>query len=393
MSRQEQIVKPGAVVLTDALVRRAAARDTSEIVIADAVRPGLLLRVRASGAKTWVLRRTEEGKQRRTTLGSATTISVAEARRLAAGSAPASVEKARTVARTAPLFRTYVRDHRGRLATRCKPSSVRSFDTYIKAHLLPAFGTSRLDAISAAAVADWFYTLSRRSPGAANRALSLLRGILGEARRTGVLDPDAPDPTASIRKNRPGAVGRTLTVAELSRLGRTLDRYAQEFPIETGIVRMILLTACRPGEIFRLRWENVKPDRLELEDSKTGPRIVPLSKPARSFLASHRQGRRRGYVFPCRSRPGRPRQSIRRVWGIIRTHAKLPEGFRLHDLRHTYASQATMTNEPRFMVSHLLGHRQLASTHRYTHLADDQLVAGADKMSGVVARLLAGARR
>ncbi|MEM9148541.1 MAG: hypothetical protein AAGC57_20460 [Pseudomonadota bacterium] len=48
---------------------------------------------------------------------------------------------------------------------------------------------------------------------------------------------------------------------------------------------MILLTVCRPGEIFRLRWENVKPDRLELEDSKTGPRTVPLSKPARSFLA------------------------------------------------------------------------------------------------------------
>ncbi|MEM9148540.1 MAG: hypothetical protein AAGC57_20455 [Pseudomonadota bacterium] len=61
MSRQDQIVKPGAVVLTDALVRRAAARDTSEIVIADAVRAGLLLRVRASGSKTWVLRRSEEG--------------------------------------------------------------------------------------------------------------------------------------------------------------------------------------------------------------------------------------------------------------------------------------------------------------------------------------------
>ncbi len=52
-----------------------------------------------------------------------------------------------------------------------------------------------------------------------------------------------------------------------------------------------------------------------------------------------------------------------------------------------------MTNEPRFMVSNLLGHRHLASTHRYTHLADDQLVAGADKVSAEVARLLAGARR
>ncbi|MEM6677750.1 MAG: site-specific integrase [Pseudomonadota bacterium] len=393
MSRQEQIVKPGAVVLTDALVRRATARDTSEIVIADAVRPGLLLRVGASGAKTWVLRRTEDGKQRRTTLGSAATITVVEAHRLAAGSALASVEKAQTVARTAPLFQAYARAYCERYAVRCKPSSLLSLDTSLKAHLLPAFGASRFDTISAAAVAEWFYTRSRRSPGAANRVLSLLRGMLSEARRIGVLNPDVPDPTASIRRNRPGAVGRTLTIAELNRLGRTLGRYAHEFPVETGIVRMILLTACRPGEVFRLSWENVKPDRHALEDSKTGPRAIPLSKPARSFLASHRQRRRRGYVFPCRSRPGRPRQSIRRVWGIIRTHAKLPEGFRLHDLRQTYASQATMTNEPRFMVSHLLGHRQLASTHRYTHLADDQIVAGADKVSAAVARLLTGGRR
>ncbi|MEL6775177.1 MAG: Arm DNA-binding domain-containing protein, partial [Pseudomonadota bacterium] len=120
MSRPEQIVKPGAVVLTDALVRRAAARDTSEIVIADAVRPGLLLRVRASGAKTWVLRRTEAGKQRRSTLGSATTISVAEARRLAAGSAPAAADTARMSARAAPLFRSYAREYRERYAVRCK---------------------------------------------------------------------------------------------------------------------------------------------------------------------------------------------------------------------------------------------------------------------------------
>ena len=375
MSRPEQIVKPGAMVLTDA------------------VRPGLLLRVRASGSKTWVLRRSEDGKQRRSTLGSATTISVAEARRLAAGSGPAQVVTARMSMGTVPLFRTYAREYRERYAVRCKPSSLLSLDTSLKAHLLPTFGTSRLDAISAAAVAEWFYTLSRRPPGAANRVLSLLRGMLSEARRIGVLDVDAPDPTASIRRNRSGAVGRTLTVAELNRLGRTLDRYADEFPVETGIVRMILLTACRPGEIFRLRWENVTPDRLELEDSKTGPRTVPLSKPARSFLACLRQRWRRGYVFPCRTRPGRPRASIRRVWEIIRTQAKLPEGFRLHALRHTYASQATMTDEPRFMVSHLLGHRHLASTHRYTHLADDQLVAGADTVSTDVARLLAGARR
>ena len=66
------------------------------------------------------------------------------------------------------------------------------------------------------------------------------------------------------------------------------------------------------------------------------------------------------------------------------------EGFRLHDLRHTYASQAAMRNEQRFVVSRLLGHRRISSTHRYTHVADDRLLAAADRVSTVVATLLAG---
>ncbi len=43
-----------------------------------------------------------------------------------------------------------------------------------------------------------------------------------------------------------------------------------------------MLTGCRCGEITTLRWEDVdlEAKEIRLRDSKTGPRVVPLSPAA-----------------------------------------------------------------------------------------------------------------
>ena len=40
---------------------------------------------------------------------------------------------------------------------------------------------------------------------------------------------------------------------------------------QTDIIRLLLLTGCRKGEIVRLRRDEVRGDRLQLRDSKTRP--------------------------------------------------------------------------------------------------------------------------
>ena len=79
-------------------------------MLADARCPGLVLRVRASGARTWVLRRTLDGKQRRDTLGSAVTMDVAAARAaalrvLAAVEHPSPAPAGPRLASFAPRYR------------------------------------------------------------------------------------------------------------------------------------------------------------------------------------------------------------------------------------------------------------------------------------------------
>ena len=90
----------------------------------------------------------------------------------------------------APLFRDFAARYRDRSRYRWKPSSLKTFDTYMRARLMPHFGRLRLDAIDHARVSAWFDAVSAHRPGAANRAFEIsarharLRAPVGRAWRS-----------------------------------------------------------------------------------------------------------------------------------------------------------------------------------------------------------------
>jgi integrase len=67
-------------------------------------------------------------------------------------------------------------------------------------------------------------------------------------------------------------------------------------------------------------------------------------------------------------------------WRRIRGLASLDD-VRIHDLRHTYASNAVSSGMPIQMVGRLLGHTQLQTTMRYAHVLDDDLRQALDGYS------------
>ena len=197
------------------------------------------------------------------------------------------------------------------------------------------------------------------------------------------------NPCAGITRYRRPPRGRLLGEHDLARLGAVLRRCAYDSPVEVAAVRLILLTGCRSGEVRRLRWRDVKRDRLVLHESKTGPRQVPLGEAARSLLDRLSKTRSGEWVFPGTAREGHMSEgALYYFWCGVRDEAGITADARLHDLRHSHASHAIMNGESLHMTGRLLGHRRAVTTNRYAHLDDATLRDAADRVAAVIEKKL-----
>ena len=229
----------------------------------------------------------------------------------------------------------------------------------------------------------WFDAASKDRPGAANRAFDILRSMMFRAEEWGQREPNS-NPCLGIRRNPGNKVARFLDTDELAGLGRALTANETRWPEAVAAIRLLALTGCRRSEVLNLRWRNIGADAINLPDSKTGPRAVPLGKAARAHVETL-PGERRpdAFVFPTYGGRLDPRNLID-CWHTVRYQARLGR-LRLHDLRHTAASQAVMSGENLPLVGKLLGHRRHRTTAGYAHIADGHLIEAAEKVGGIIA--------
>ena len=82
-------------------------------------------------------------------------------------------------------------------------------------------------------------------------------------------------------------------------------------------------------------------------------------------------------------RRGRHLADLNHYWDPVRERAGLAD-VRIHDLRHSFASRAVALGESLSMIGQLLGHGQVRSTTRYTHLARDAVKASASRVAGSI---------
>ena len=373
--------------LTDAGIARLRPRKR-EYTVWDSQVPGLGVRVRPSGGRSYVLLQKIGGRSRRVFLGPISTKRIAEVRQEChARKASPEPEEVAIPTRSVPPFREFVAgEWKEAHFDRYKPSTRRTASYVLKGRLLPSFGSNPLDRITPSQVRRWFDAFSQTAPGNANRALGILRQILNFAVARGHIEKN---PARSIRPNRRPRLTRFLSREEIGRLYRALDEEAgrgERFRQQADIIRLLLLTGCRRNEILTLRWSAVEDGKLVLGDSKTGPRQVPLNTQARSILERQQRGGS-PFVFPSPSDSSRPRGPELRVWYRVRREAGI-EDVRLHDLRHTHASHAVMNGVPVPVVSRLLGHSNVRTTLRYAHLGNREIEAAAERVGQSIGAIM-----
>ncbi len=370
-------------------VRAAKPTDKRHDVPDDVIK-GLSLRVYPSGSRTYCLTRMVRGRTRYATIGNANSLTVPQARREARRLIASYIEPVRdgsgpkTPGRPMTAFAEEFLD---RQAHRWKPRTRDTNARIVRKDILPTFGHLTVDAITAEQVRDWFASMANR-PGVANRSMPVLSMMMKMAEPWGYRVHNS-NPCRNTRRYKMKPMERFLTGKEMARLNAVLTRDEFWCPNVVAMIRLLMLTGCRFGEIASLQWEWIKGKRIFLPDSKSGPRTVWLSSPARAVIdAIPRYSEDCRYLFPARP-PTRPIDNIAFHWDRIRKEAGLP-GVRLHDLRHAWASLAAMNGVDMVTIAKLLGHALVETTERYTHLSDQSVTDAADRVSARIGAALSG---
>ncbi len=358
--------------------------DEKTLDVRDSIIPGFGVRVLRSGRKHFFLHHQVDGKRVWQPIGDAdaTTLDCARDR-------AASLIASRSRGDEAlpddghPIFFEDVADEVFRRYRRhWKPSTLKVNQIYLKNQILPWFRGRAIGEITRPDVQRWFASL-QATPVAADRSAPVLSVIFRQAEIYGYR-AEGSNPCTGIKRYRRRNRERFLNEDEIRRLNRVLDTKFAKQPLLVTIVRMLLLTGCRKSEILTLKWTDYREGRLYLRDSKTGPRTVWLSSPARRILDG--LPRKGPWMFPSpRGKRRLSTNALNYFWHVVRTEADIAD-VRCHDLRHTYASIALAHGETILTIGRLLGHDDPATTLKYTHLADASVHAAAEALVPVLGR-------
>ncbi len=346
--------------------------------IRDSELKGFGVRVLPTGARRFFIHSQHEGQRLWKTIGDARSMDLEEARRRATALLAALrrdealPEEKRFEAVAEEVFSRYGRTW--------KPGTMEVNRKYLRNQILPWFGGMNIADITKQDVRRWFASL-RATPVAADRSAPILSVIMRQAELYGYR-PEGSNPCTGIRRYRRKGRERFLSEAELRSLARVLDRHEGSHPLSVAFIRLLLLTGCRRDEIRTLQWSDYRERRLFLRDSKTGPRTVWLSAPAREVLDGlPRQGR---WVFPSPQRQDAVSVTVfERFWFRVREEAGIAD-VRLHDCRHTYASIAIMAGESVTTTARLLGHNDAQTTLKYAHLSDRSVREATDSLAAIL---------
>ncbi|MEM6499965.1 MAG: tyrosine-type recombinase/integrase [Pseudomonadota bacterium] len=369
----------------------AATPVNKEFFLWDDELKGFGLRVYPSGRKMYLAQFRVGGRLRRVNIGQhgalTPTIARTEAmKHLSDARLGGDPARDRDTRKTAPMMKVFAqRFLEEHVAVHCKSSTYGEYKRSVELFIDPKLGSHRIIDITRADVVELHQSM-KATPYQANRTLGVLSVMFSVAHTWGVLT-DGANPCWKVKRFKETKRERYLTPDELARLGQVLHESNSE-PEAVNCIRLLLLTGCRLGEIQTLKWDYVDFDEnvLRLPDSKTGAKLVPIGKAAIKVLEAIPKLKDKPYVVTGRVE-GQYLTDVQRPWRRLRKHAGLDD-LRIHDLRHSFASDALQLGQDLTMIGKLLGHTQIQTTARYAHLKTDPIRAAADQVSDAIATAL-----
>jgi integrase len=289
-----------------------------------------------------------------------------------AGTLPGMVRTGATFADACAEFLRYMEVDRDR-----KPSTLTDYRSTIRAHLVPAFGSLRLEDVTAERIEAWKATMTVSNRTKA-KTLIVLNGVFMRARKAFKL-PHNPMGDVEMPHQRRSTAIEVFSPEEIFALVRAADSEQ-----DAAIYLTAAFTGLRRGELVALRWRDVAfgAHRIRVCGSFAGGRLttpksgkvrsVPMAPDVAAALA--RLADREHFtgdddlVFPGVVGDHLDASALSRRYKAALRRAGLRQ-LRFHDLRHTFGTRMIAKADIR-RVQEWMGHADVATTMKYLHYVE-----------------------
>jgi integrase len=310
--------------LTDMICRRAKPdpEGNKTLVLPDGL--GLRLVVTPAGRKHFEFKSATGGTERTVRLGAYPDVSLEAARRDAGrlrqlareGQNPVQVrqvERIRNRTKAGATFESIAEELLASKKKNCSPTYLRKISGGIRANLYPLLGNLPIQEIDSPILREALRKIESRG---ALEMLGNVRRWAGEvfdlAKANGQFVGDNPAQALlrNIFQKHEAENMRALAWTDVGQFWRELDLTPGD-PATIAAIKLLVLTACRPGEVRGARWEEFDFDRarwtIPAERMKMGkPHAVPLSRQVLAILSNLKGLTGDGeYLFPAKVRGGK----------------------------------------------------------------------------------------
>lgn len=343
--------------------------------------PGFVLECRATGGKTYYQRyHDQNGRQRQVKIAAYGEVTFENAKKAAqkirseavlGGDPAGQKEKQKAIPTYADLAAQHL-DH-----AKTYQRSYDSTERIINNHVVPRWGSKRLNEIKQQAVAQWL--ADKRAGGLAPASVEKIRTMFSRsfvlAKQWDLYDRNPVQDVPRLKFNN--ARTRYLTAEEAKVLLMACDCSSNKQL--KPIVSLLLLTGARKSELLNAEWRHIDLEKRSwhLPMTKNGKsRHVPLANAAVEIIRQLPKYDGCPYLL-ANPRTKLPYVDIKKAFQKARRLAGL-EDICPHSLRHTAASWYIANGVDIYTAGKILGHSSIASTARYSHVANDSLLSAVD---------------
>jgi len=294
-----------------------------------------------------------------------------------------------------PEFSAYASQYlEGYAKTKLKQNTWQGYDIIIKKHLVPVWAGKRLNEIRRRDVKELILQKQRDglAPGTVENIKALISGIFSHAYDE---ELHVANPALKMGKYISKSDHRkNATFLSKDAIGKFMTAVQEHHSEYYAVFLCAFRTGMRLGELLGLAWEDVNFDGNGIEICRSyshghfsspkshKSRLVDMSNQLKLVLQNQREQIRRRFgelpatpvparlkggdavhlAFPSESGgPLDPDNFRHRVFYDVIEKANMPK-FRLHDIRHTFASILLQNGEPIHYVKEQMGHASITTT-------------------------------